>query len=82
MQLAFPPDGAALLLAEGGQMTLRIKGGEAPFLVLANQTPVVTGARRRSIDLPGLDRGFSTLVVVDRNGRSDQVRVRITRPDE
>ncbi|AUQ57020.1 penicillin-binding protein 1C [Phaeobacter inhibens] len=82
LQLAFPPDGAALLLAEGGQMTLRIKGGEAPFLVLANQTPVVTGARRRSIDLPGLERGFSTLVVVDRNGRSDQARVRITRPDE
>ncbi|WP_416538267.1 MULTISPECIES: penicillin-binding protein 1C [Phaeobacter] len=82
VQLAFPPDGAALMLAEDGQVTLRIKGGEAPFLVLANQKPVVTGARRRSIDLPGMERGFSTLVVVDRNGRSDQARVRITRPGE
>ncbi|MFS4581427.1 penicillin-binding protein 1C [Phaeobacter sp. C3_T13_0] len=80
IQLAFPPDGATLMLVDEGQMTLRIKGGEAPFLVLVNQKPVVTGARRRSIDLSGMERGFSTLTVVDRNGRSDQAHVRVSRP--
>ncbi|APG45551.1 penicillin-binding protein 1C [Phaeobacter porticola] len=80
LQLAFPPDGAILILADDGQITLQIKGGAAPFLVLVNQRPVVMGARRRSIDVPAMEVGFSTLAVVDRNGMSDQVQIRITRP--
>lgn len=75
-QLVFPPAGARLAL-EGGDLTLKLRGGTAPFLVLANGTPVLTGARSREITLPSPSAGFSSLVVVDGTGRSDRVDLRI-----
>jgi penicillin-binding protein 1C len=75
-QLTFPPDGARLAVADGA-LTLKLRGGVAPFLVLANGAPVVFGQHQREFDIPSPGAGFSTLVVVDGKGRSDRVRVRL-----
>lgn len=75
-QLVFPPPGARLAL-DGAELTLKLRGGTAPFLVLANGAPVLSGARSREITLPNPGAGFSSLVVVDGAGLSDQVNLRI-----
>ena len=56
-------------------MTVKLSGGAAPFSVIANGSPALTGQHAREVELPYPGAGFSTLVVVDRNGRSDRVTV-------
>ncbi|OED46832.1 penicillin-binding protein 1C [Rhodobacteraceae bacterium (ex Bugula neritina AB1)] len=75
-ELIFPPDGARLALA-GAALTLKLRGGTAPFLVMANGLPVLIDQRRREFSLPSPGPGFSSLVVVDGMGRSDRVNLRI-----
>ncbi|MBY6141425.1 penicillin-binding protein 1C [Leisingera daeponensis] len=75
-ELIFPPDGAWLAL-EGAELTLKLRGGTAPFLVMANGLPVLSGQRRREFSLPSPGPGFSSLVIVDGAGRSDRVTLRI-----
>ncbi|MBQ4824002.1 penicillin-binding protein 1C [Leisingera sp. HS039] len=75
-ELIFPPEGARLML-EGADLTLKLRGGTAPFLVMANGLPVLTGQRRREFSLPSPGPGFSSLVIVDGEGRSDRVDLRI-----
>ncbi|MBY6066090.1 penicillin-binding protein 1C [Leisingera aquaemixtae] len=75
-ELIFPPEGARLML-EGADLTLKLRGGTAPFLVLANGQPVISGQRRREFSLPSPGPGFSSLVIVDGAGRSDRVNLRI-----
>ncbi|UWQ74553.1 penicillin-binding protein 1C [Leisingera sp. M658] len=75
-ELIFPPEGARLML-EGADLTLKLRGGTAPFLVMANGLPVLTGQRRREFSLPSPGPGFSSLVIVDGAGRSDRVDLRI-----
>ncbi|WP_442915777.1 penicillin-binding protein 1C [Leisingera sp. SS27] len=75
-ELIFPPEGARLIL-EGADLTLKLRGGTAPFLVMANGQPVLTGQRRREFSLPSPGPGFSSLVIVDGAGRSDRVNLRI-----
>ncbi|MCB1340372.1 MAG: penicillin-binding protein 1C [Pseudooceanicola sp.] len=76
VELTFPPDGARLAL-DGGPVTLKLRGGAAPFTVLADGRPLVTGARAREIEIDAPGPGFATFVVVDRGGQSARVRVRI-----
>ncbi len=75
-QLTFPPDGARLAVA-GEPVTLKLRGGQAPFTVLADGRPVATGMRQREFEIPYPGAGFSTLVVVDSAGRSDRVSVQL-----
>ncbi|MFD3191242.1 penicillin-binding protein 1C [Sedimentitalea sp. HM32M-2] len=75
-QLLFPPDGAVLALA-GGPVTIKLRGGAPPYLVLADGRPVATLQRRAEFDIPSPGRGFSTLVVIDGEGRSDRATVRL-----
>jgi penicillin-binding protein 1C len=75
-QLTFPPDGARLMPGDG-QLTLKLRGGTTPFLVLADGAPVATGITQREFDIPSPGPGFSTLVVVDGAGQSDRVTVRL-----
>lgn len=75
-QLVFPPDGARL--AAGSETVMvRIRGGAAPFLLLADGEPVLTGLRQREFEAPLRGRGFSSLVVVDGQGKSDRVRIEL-----
>ena len=73
-RLAFPPDGAVF---PDAPLTVKLDGGRAPFTIIANGAPVITGARRRVLDLPGPGLGFSTLTVIDADGRSDRVTIRV-----
>ncbi|WP_323783798.1 penicillin-binding protein 1C [Leisingera sp.] len=75
-ELIFPPDGARLALDSGG-LTLKLRGGTAPFLVLANGRPVLAGQRQREFPVPSPGPGFSSLVIIDGAGRSDRVDLRI-----
>ncbi|KIC22080.1 penicillin-binding protein [Leisingera sp. ANG-Vp] len=75
-ELVFPPEGARLAL-DGGSLTLKLRGGTAPFLVLADGLPVLSGQRRREFPVPSPGPGFSSLVIVDSAGRSDRVNLRI-----
>lgn len=76
-RLIFPPDGAQLSMANGTNLVLKLRGGHAPFSVLANGQPVAIGSRRRQIDVPSLDLGFSTFVIVDSRGQSDRITVQL-----
>ncbi|NDW45972.1 penicillin-binding protein 1C [Ruegeria sp. PrR005] len=73
-QLLFPPDGAALY-AEDGEITLKLRGGSAPFSVLVNGEPVVTKSPLREIAMPITGRGFTTLLVLDAKGQADRATI-------
>ncbi|MBV1896520.1 MAG: penicillin-binding protein 1C [Rhodobacteraceae bacterium] len=75
-ELVFPPSGAQLLVS-GGTVTLKLRGGAAPFTVLANGRPVASGLRSREFEIPYPGKGYSTLVVVDTAGLSDRVTIRL-----
>ena len=74
--VAFPPDGAEVELVAAG-LKVRVSGGTAPFTWLADGVPVVVAldAREAMLALPGT--GFVTLSVIDAEGRSDRVAVRL-----
>lgn len=71
--IAFPPDGAALALDDPA-LQVRVEGGTAPFVWLADGAPVLTGSRLREAELP-LAAGPVTLSVIDAAGRAARVRV-------
>ena len=73
-RLVFPPAGARVPM-QGGELPVKLRGGTPPFTWLANGAPVATGLRRRETMLPGLSRGFSTLSVIDAEGRADRVTI-------
>ncbi|WP_425431769.1 penicillin-binding protein 1C [Gemmobacter aquatilis] len=74
--VAFPPDGAEVERL-GGKLMVRLRGGTAPFTLLADGVPVQVGLRGREtlLDLPGA--GFVTLSVIDAAGRSARVAIRL-----
>ena len=76
VQVAFPPDGARLSNS-GEPLSIKLRGGVAPFTVLTDGYPVLTGLHHREFDLPSPGSGFSTLVVLDRDGQSDRVHIQI-----
>lgn len=78
--IVYPPAGARVELGAGGgtqgqPLVLKIEEGVPPFRWLANGRPLPGAERRRT----GLWRpdgaGFSTLTVIDAEGRSDSVTV-------
>ena len=71
--LTFPPDGAEVERLEG-QLLVKLRGGTAPFTLMADGVPVQTGLRQRETVLPMAGLGFVTLSVVDAEGRSNRVR--------
>jgi len=75
-ELTFPPDGARMTLGDG-PLTVKLRGGVAPFTLLADGRPVATDMRLREFAIPNPGAGFSTLVLVDGRGRSDRVSVRL-----
>ena len=73
-KLIFPPAGARLPV-EGAGLAVKLRGGTPPFTWLANGAAVLTGVHRRDTVLDGLSRGYSTLSVIDAEGRADRVTV-------
>ncbi|MDR0809091.1 MAG: penicillin-binding protein 1C, partial [Gemmobacter sp.] len=72
--VTFPPEGAEVERLDG-QIVLKLRGGRAPFTVLADGVPLRTGLRAREALLPMVSAGFVTLSVVDAEGRSSRVRL-------
>lgn len=76
LDLVFPPDGARLANLDGA-LTIKLRGGEAPFSVLADGRAVLVGQPLREFQMPYPGAGYTTLVVVDREGGSDRVTIRL-----
>lgn len=74
--VAFPRDGTEVeLLPEG--LLLRVRGGQGPFTWLADGAPVAVAERSRETIVADPGRGFVTLSVIDAQGRSARVSVRL-----
>lgn len=72
--VAFPPDGAEIERLNGA-LVVKLRGGTAPFTLLADGVPLVTGLAAREAVLPMPGAGFVTLSVIDAEGRAARVRV-------
>jgi penicillin-binding protein 1C len=78
-QLLFPPDGAGLSL-RGEPLVVKLRGGTAPFALLADGRVLTKGHRQREFEVPYPGQGYSRLVVVDGAGQSATVSVQIDTP--
>ncbi len=83
LRLAFPPDGARIDLASGGDagaaqdLALKVSGGVAPFTFLVDGMPVLGPVpRRQALWRPG-GPGFLRISVIDAAGATDSVSVRV-----
>ncbi len=80
-EIAFPPDGARVELGsgEGGmrELVLKVRNGAPPFLWYANGVPIARAELSRIRTWAPDGPGFTTLAVVDGQGRSSRVQVRL-----
>ncbi|MDE3078926.1 MAG: penicillin-binding protein 1C [Paracoccaceae bacterium] len=77
-QVAFPPDGAVVEL-NAGDLLMKVQNGAPPFVWMANGRPVATPSHDRDEVLHMAGPGFVTLSVIDAQGRSARVSVRLVR---
>lgn len=75
-RLMFPPDGS-VLDPGAASLVVKVRGGVPPFSVLVEGAPVLTGQYRREFAIPFPGQGYARLVVTDRSGLSDRVRIRV-----
>ncbi len=79
-EIAFPPPGARL--AMGGratQLVLKVRNGTPPFTWLANGAPVAREPYTHTALWTPDGPGFTTLAVVDGEGRASRVQVFVQR---
>ncbi|MEZ5809937.1 MAG: penicillin-binding protein 1C [Rhizobiaceae bacterium] len=79
-EIVYPPDGARIDLGAGGgggaaPLVVKLQGGRAPFTWLANGRPLDGRTRRRTGAWLPDGPGFSTLTVIDAEGRAASVGV-------
>jgi penicillin-binding protein 1C len=74
--VVFPKDGTEVELLPEGLM-LRVQGGTAPFTWMLDGTPVAIATRRAETLIAPPGPGFVTLSVIDAEGRSSRVHVRL-----
>jgi penicillin-binding protein 1C len=82
LRIMFPPNGARLeLVAEAGKkpdpIALKITGGVGPLTVLVNGQPLSAASGRRTLFFEPEGPGFVRLTVMDANGATDSVMVRL-----
>jgi penicillin-binding protein 1C len=78
VRIAFPPDRSELEVDDrDATVVLKAEGGSLPLTWLVDGTPVEADPARREIEVPVLGRGFLKLSVIDANGRTDRVTVRL-----
>ena len=76
-RIMFPPDGARLELAGGGErVALKITGGRGPLTVMVNGVPLADSGHRILFFQPD-GPGFVRLTVMDARGVTDSVTVRL-----
>jgi penicillin-binding protein 1C len=81
-RIMFPPNGARLELASGPDgkpeaIALKVTGGVGALTVMVNGMPVETGEGRRTLFFAPEGPGFVRLTVMDGNGSTDSVLVRL-----
>ena len=79
VRILFPPNGAKLDVAVGDRLdpvAVKIAGGTQPLTVLVNGAPVATTDKRTLFFAPD-GPGFLRLTVMDANGVTDSVMVRV-----
>jgi penicillin-binding protein 1C len=79
-QIVYPPEDARVELMTSDSDTpsplmLKLQGGRAPFRWLANGRPLPEPTRRRTAAWVPDGAGYSTLTVIDAEGRAASVRV-------
>lgn len=77
-RIVYPPEGARVeLSSQSGisPLVLKLQGGRAPFRWLANGRPLPDASLRRNSEWRPEGQGFSTLTVIDADGRASSVRV-------
>ena len=81
LRIMFPPNGARLELAgDAGKpdpIALKVAGGIGPLTVLVNGQPLSASAGRRTLFFEPEGPGFVRLTVMDANGATDSVMVRL-----
>ncbi len=81
LRIAFPPDGARLDLVqsgEGGQeIIIKAQGGMMPLSFLIDGKPIASSDGRRQASFTPGGIGFSRILVMDANGATDSVTVRV-----
>lgn len=75
-QVSFPPDGAILRMTQDS-LPLKLSAGVLPLTVLIDGAPVLTNLHRRDVMLRFEAPGFSRISVIDAQGRSASVRIRL-----
>ena len=58
-------------------MPLKLRAGTLPLTVLVNGAPMITQLNARDAVLPLEDAGFTRISVVDAQGRSTSVEIRL-----
>ena len=76
LTVTFPPDGATLAADPMG-VPIKLRGGTPPFTLLADGRVVMHGSRTTEMLAPVSGRGFTTLSVIDADGRTGRVSVQL-----
>ncbi|MEM7733343.1 MAG: penicillin-binding transpeptidase domain-containing protein, partial [Pseudomonadota bacterium] len=72
--LIFPRSGSRLPL-DRGTLAVKLRDGTPPFTWMANGVPVISKTHRREATVENVQKGYSTLTVIDAKGRADRVTV-------
>ncbi|HRO15071.1 MAG TPA: penicillin-binding protein 1C, partial [Paracoccus sp. (in: a-proteobacteria)] len=75
LAILFPPDGAEVELSSN-RLSVRARGGTAPYTWLLDGRPVVIGSPAPVADLP-VRPGYGQLSVIDAAGRTSRAAVRL-----
>ncbi|MEM6588477.1 MAG: penicillin-binding protein 1C [Pseudomonadota bacterium] len=73
-KLIFPRTGSRLPL-DRGVLAVKLRDGTPPFTWMANGVPVIFSTHRRESTVENVQKGYSTLTVIDAEGRADRVTV-------
>ena len=74
--ITFPPDGSEVEVLPAGLM-VRVTGGSAPFIWLADGMPIATAPDRSDLMIHPPGAGFVTLTVIDAAGLSARTTIRL-----
>ncbi len=76
LQIAFPPNGARLALADASpEVSLKLQRGRPPYTVLVAGRPLPEQHWHDHLQVPLASRGFSTIAVIDARGSAARVQV-------
>ncbi|UJX47735.1 penicillin-binding protein 1C [Xanthobacter sp. YC-JY1] len=77
LEVVYPPDGARVSSEGAETLALKVDGGTFPLTLLMDGRPVARVEDRRTLFWTPPGRGFARLTVIDADGRSDSVTVKV-----